>query len=494
MMYTGVGFSSSEIGDVDVLWHDGLFHLFHLVLPNHDYIAHAVSEDGLSWRRVQNALFIADPGHWDDDMLWTMHVSRDPAGGWRMFYTGLSLAEQGRVQRIGAARSPDLYTWTRTEGGYPLELEDPVYERSVDEGRHWVSFRDPFLAEHAGRRYLLAAARVSHGPVVRRGCVSLAEEVAPDTFEFGPPLYHPARYDDVEVPGVFEAGGRFYLIGSIREDVKVHYWYADDFFGPYRNWSDNVLLPQGNYAARIATDPRDGSLLVWNFYTYPDGELAGDRLLPPPKQVEVDETGRLALKSFSGFDTRVAAVADESQLTPLEPLFGYADVSEEDLRPPRIASESGFEAFLVRGTHADYRLSGVIEPESDGKFGFVMHLQEDGDGYYISIDPLKGVTQIRYWGVNDAGWFDKAFRYHQLQVVNQIPQEGPIPFCLISYGTYIELSLYGRVALTLVDGRSREGRVGFYLESCHLRVADLHLETLKVDAADELRPVVPDGS
>ena len=77
-MYSGYGFRKSEIGDVDVVVHNGEYHLFHLTLPNHDYIAHAVSRDGLHWRRVKNALFISDPPAWDDDMLWTMHVSRDP--------------------------------------------------------------------------------------------------------------------------------------------------------------------------------------------------------------------------------------------------------------------------------------------------------------------------------------------------------------------------------------------------------------------------------
>jgi hypothetical protein len=34
--------------------------------------------------------------------------------------------------------------------------------------------------------------------------------------------------------------------------------------GPYPNFSDNVLLPQGNYAARVS---RDGDkYLVWNFF------------------------------------------------------------------------------------------------------------------------------------------------------------------------------------------------------------------------------------
>jgi len=31
------------VGDVDVLFHEGLYHLFQLVLPNRDFIPHAVA-------------------------------------------------------------------------------------------------------------------------------------------------------------------------------------------------------------------------------------------------------------------------------------------------------------------------------------------------------------------------------------------------------------------------------------------------------------------
>ena len=78
-MFAELTSSRKSIGDVDVVFHDGVYHLFHLVLPNHDYIAHAISDNGLNWRRVENALFIGDPGSWDDLMLWTMHVTAGPS-------------------------------------------------------------------------------------------------------------------------------------------------------------------------------------------------------------------------------------------------------------------------------------------------------------------------------------------------------------------------------------------------------------------------------
>ena len=188
-MYASHGFLRSDIGDVDVVYHDGLYHLFHLVLPNHNFIAHAVSNDGMTWRRVKNTLFVDDPGSWDDDMLWTMHVTPDPDRheGWLMFYTGLTRSEYGRVQRVGLARSTYLYHWERVrDGEYPLEISGEFYESTVDEGSNWVSFRDPFFFQdpRSGARLLLAAGQVKDGPVIRRGCVSVARETAPGIFAF----------------------------------------------------------------------------------------------------------------------------------------------------------------------------------------------------------------------------------------------------------------------------------------------------------------------
>ena len=373
-MYASHGFLQSDIGDVDVVYHDGLYHLFHLVLPNHDFIAHAVSKDGMTWRRVKNALFVGDPGAWDDDMLWTMHVTPDPEkdGAWRMFYTGLARSEFGRVQRVGCARSDDLYTWTRDESGaYPLEVSGEWYESRVDEGREWVSFRDPFFYNDpaTGERLLLAAARVKEGPVIRRGCVSVARETAPDTFEFGPPLCYPRLYDDVEVPNLLQLEGRYYLIGSIREDTKIRYWQADEIDGPYKNFADNVLLPEGNYAARICKV--EDRYLLFNFFQRRVTSYGKDmvtRLLPPPKELTTDEHGRLLLKSFSGFDANAHSPFEVTHPAEYAALFGnpQAAISGDD-GSVHISCPSGFEAFMFPGEHEDFRLRARMQLEGLGQ-------------------------------------------------------------------------------------------------------------------------------
>ncbi len=125
--------------------------------------------------------------------------------------------------------------------------------------------RDPFYFRDGRRGWLLSAARVNSGPLVRRGCVGLHEEVGPNQFEARAPLYHPHLYDDIEVPSLMKLQGHYYLLGSIREDAKVRYWHADTFDGRWASHSDNVLLARGNYAGRVCIDAQGA--LLWNFYS-----------------------------------------------------------------------------------------------------------------------------------------------------------------------------------------------------------------------------------
>ncbi len=486
-MYASSGFLRSDIGDVDVLFHDGQFHLFHLVLPNHDFIAHAVSDDGLNWRRVKNALFVGEPGSWDDDMLWTMHVSADPdeAGRWRMFYTGLSRREYGRVQRVGLATSTDLLHWEKQDhNGYPVEITGEHYESSVDEGRQWVSFRDPFFFRDpgSGRRVLLSAARVKNGPLVRRGCVGLASEIEPGKFEFAAPLHHPRLYDDVEVPNLFQIDGRYFLLGSIREDTKVHYWYADEMDGPYLNFFDNVLLPRGNYAARVCHHP--GGLLLYNFFSKTEvhyGREISKKVLPPPKKLVTDETGRLRLMTYWGFDAFVTEDCDVPNPAGLERLFsnplGEATGTAQEMH---LHCPSGYEAFLMPSDFESVRLRATIGLEGSGKCGVVLRVDEEGNGYYLSLDLFKGVAQIRAWGANSHPDSEHAFKYEQLQAGYFVSRdEGPWQLEVLAHGMYLEVSINGYVTLSLVDDTFCEGRIGFYTESAKIELDGMTVERLK---------------
>jgi beta-fructofuranosidase len=477
-MYTSYGFREVEVGDIDVVFDGEVFHLFHLILPNHDYIAHAVSRDGLNWRRVENALFIGEPGSWDDDMLWTMHVSKNPYrdGWWRMFYTGLAQHEQGRVQRVGLAHSSDLINWEKdTRDIFPIEASNNYYENSLDEGRNWVSFRDPAWVEAEGKRYLLVSGRSNQGPVIRRGCVALIEEEDESTYTPLPPLYYPRRYDDVEVPIALKIGQRYYLFGSIREDIKVHYWYSENFLGPYQNFADNVLLPQGNYAARV-TQLTD-RVLVWSFYFH--GDRTGvDHVLLPPKEVIASESGTLKLRSYRGFDEKVSRVLEQDALGAFETVIDNPNAQVDMGETIRLQCHSAFEAFVLPDEYGCFRLSGQLDVIKAGKFGLLLHADKQGDGYYISVDPLKGLVQCRLWLHNEDGGIEEAFSYEPLQQSNYVPKSAPFAFQLLAYGHYMELSINDDVVLSLANKHHTKGRAGVYLEGGEIALSNIRLELL----------------
>ena len=492
-MYASHGFLRSDIGDVDVVFHDGLYHLFHLVLPNHDFIAHAVSDDGLNWRRVKNALFVGEPGAWDDDMLWTMHVSKNPDAGpgrptWRMFYTGLARREYGRIQRVGLATSNDLLTWERSSSvpGLPIEADGRYYESSTEEGRHWVSFRDPFFHfdPETGTRELLVAARVKTGPVVRRGCVARYAEQPDGSFEAMPPLHRPGIYDDIEVPAVFRLGGRHFMIGSIREDVKIHYWHAAAAEGPYENFFDNVLLPKGNYAGRITQLP-DGRVLLFNFFAKQEQVGGRDivrKMLPPPKELRVDPSGRLRVCSYSGYDALTQGERAAAELCPLRPLFEHADATGR-VDPDgtvHLATRSGYQGFLLQGEHHHFRLRARLSLEGDGKCGMLLHCDGQGNGHFLSLDLIKGVAQLRAWGTREGGSVETAFSYQSLQAGYWVSDPaGPWDIQVLCHGMYVEVSINGQVLLTLADDSFAHGGLGFYTESAALKVEGLVVEELR---------------
>ncbi len=516
-MYTETEGSRKAIGDVDVVYHDGLYHLFHLVLPNHDFIAHAVSTDAINWRRVNNALFIGDPGAWDDLMLWTMAVSPDPhqPGRWRMFYTGLSRREQGGIQRLGLAVSDDLFHWRKEdvswtddrgphdpekvlqareiarqqssscrsamydpESHFPLEAPPQYYESSLDEGRNWVSFRDPYYYREGDRGWLIMAARVKEGPIVRRGCVGVMEEVAEGKFSARPSLHHPGLYDDIEVPNLLKIENEYYLIGSLREDAKIRYWHTDKIGSPWRSYYDNVLLAQGNYAARVCED--DKGWLLWNFFTLGGPDRTKQNLMPPPKRLHRTKNGMLRATTYEKLDQFLGERIDTRCVHSLHKGIGeqFCSIDGNNLD---LGCEAGFQAFVFDGSIESAKLSAKIDLYGLGKCGVIFRVDpETQDGYYLSLDLLKGVAQLRSWHTGAPGSGEHMMQFKTLQGSNWHSETpGQAEISLIAFGHYLEFSVDGRVVLTLADSTFTEGLFGVYLESARMRLYDVDLRKMR---------------
>lgn len=507
-MYAEADGGRKTLGDVDIVYHDGLYHLFHLVLPNHDFVAHAVSNNGFSWRRVENALFIGHPGSWDDSMLWTVHVSPDPSkpGSWRMFYTGLSRRDHGLIQRIGLATSDDLYHWSKypvnwqdrrtalpyalpgrppqpsfdydEQSCFPLEPHPEFYESSPEEGRAWISWRDPYYFSEGGQGWLLAAGRVNSGPVVRRGCVAVMKEVAPNQFEHQEPLFHPALYDDIEVPNLVVVEGEYYLIGSLREDAKVRYWHCPKLGKPWRSFSDNVLLASGNYAGRICQDKH--GLLLFSFFTPGGLDRVTHNVMPPPKRLVRDPHGQLIVKSFEGFDQLASKLEHEPELLSLDGSTEWCEVhSHQD--GWQLRSLSGFRAAVFEQQASCFRMRASLEIQDEGKCGLLFRLDpETRDGYYLSLDLFKGVAQLRAWGSGPNGSGEHMMRFESLQSGYwRVHQRGTADIRLLVYGSYLELSVAGQVILSLADHSFSEGAFGFYAESTELSIKHVAVEMLE---------------
>jgi beta-fructofuranosidase len=516
-MFTETEGSRKAIGDVDVIYHEWLYHLFHLVLPNHDFIAHAVSTNGIQWRRVRNALFIGDPGSWDDLMLWTMHVTPDPhrPGSWRMFYTGLSRREQGRMQRIGLAVSEDLYQWRkgpvwwqdqrgphdpelvkqarqlsqprqasrhhapRAETScYPLAPDDRHYEASIDEGRHWISFRDPFYYRENGQGWLLVSGRSNQGPIVRRGCVAALKEIRPDHFVPLPPLHHPGLYDDIEVPNLFQLENEYYLIGSIREDAKIRYWHTDKIGHPWRSYHDNVLMAAGNYAGRVCRDNQ--GWLLWNFFSAAAADRTTHNLMPPPKRLVRSSGGLLRATTFEGLEDWIGEQLDTSKMRHLKPIADCRHL-RTDGEQLELECDAGFQAFVFEQPICSFRFGGTIRLRGQGKCGIVFRIDPTShDGYYLSLDLWKGLAQLRSWQTGPLGSGEETMQFRTLQSGNwysRTPGEARVQ--MLAFGSYLELSVDGRVVLSLADQTFDAGLMGLYLETAHMQLSNVKLQRMR---------------
>ena len=237
--------ASSWVWDFWLADDGDLFHLFFLKAPRalgdpdrrhrHATVGHAVSLDLTDWVEVADALTPSPGPAFDDLAIWTGSVVRDGTG-WRMFYTGIDRADLGRVQRIGAAVSGDLLTWTRVSAE-PVLVADPRWYATAASApaEFW---RDPWVfADPEGDGWhMLVTARLRGTERYDDGVLAHARSHDLATWEVQPPVSgDPSGFGQIEVPQVRVVDGRPVLVFTCHPEEQSDARRAEH--GEWCTWS-----------------------------------------------------------------------------------------------------------------------------------------------------------------------------------------------------------------------------------------------------------------
>lgn len=270
-------------------------------------IGHAVSSDLRQWTALPDALGPGAPGSFDDLATWTGSVMRTDSD-WLLFYSGISMAEGERVQRIGAARSTDLVSWKRVEG-FLLEA-DPRWYETLSAGGEQEAWRDPWAVrdQRTGRYHLFVTAHANSGPVDGRGVIAHAWSDDLSRWTVSPPVSSPGEFRFLEVPQVERIGDRHRLFfcapgwahsagrlarPGVTAQTGTHYLVADGLLGPYRLEREAFLLGDeagSAYAGRVISTPGGWVMLAWLLHDQA-GEFIGE--LSDPMPLRLDDGGQL---------------------------------------------------------------------------------------------------------------------------------------------------------------------------------------------------------
>lgn len=465
-MYAPAGFGYPEVGDVEVFPEGDRLHLFHLTLPNHDAVQHAVSDDGLSWRALPVALRTSDPGACDDDMIWTMSVTRRGDTN-VMVYTALSAAEAGRIQRTAVATSDDLMAWRKSPRNPVAEADPRWYEAEPSETAS-VSWRDPKPVLVGDTYYAVVCARERDGPLLRRGCAGLMASSDLESWDVRPPLFAPRAFWDLECPQVFFVDGYPYLTAAIMEDRTQRYWAAARFEGPYEVPPDGgILAPRGHYAGRVCRWRDEDLYWCWHKadYDWPGVRNAAGKFVVAPLALFRRPDGSLGRRSFSGWRGYLAA--------PPEPPSRQARTLLHDAAAPggdawRLEAPARRDILATSDEAGDLWVEGDIALHA-ALGGLAFRLDAHGTGYVITLQVGSATVSMTKWLPGKAPSDGSAwFRHVELQrgeLRTPLAPGRAVPFRLIVSGPYVECSLGGEVVLATLSAERLDGRFGIWADS-----------------------------
>lgn len=459
------GWSSNELGDMDLFAEGDELHMFFLELPSHDRVGHAVSRDGMQWKLLPHAIHTGDPGEFDDDQIWTMHTFKWQ-NRYHMLYTALCSAERGRVQRTGLAVSDDLIHWKKVAHN-PVAVPDARwYEADVhDSGR--ADWRDPFPWVEDGRIHALICAHENHGPMNRRGCVAHITSDDAMHWNVEPPLYCTGNNTDFEVPTLIKLNGQYFLLGHhVSPPIDV-YRVSDSLLGPWRRPATDWLLPAPNHA--FAPAVFHGRTLVVNWVTanidWPTGTSEGTmRIIVPPKEVVATADGELQLRSYMpGWDA-VTIGEGQTITSACTPEHIYRGQWQSQGAAVIGGCGPGMGLLKLDASHPDFILEAMIEFRGAVEAGVVWRSDRTADQCTrVVLTPgrdavtLQRMTHRQSYNATGRGC-------DVLQVNQHRYMPDGVHLRIVAWGPYIEVSLDGRVLLSSATMSRRDGMLGLFVE------------------------------
>jgi len=219
----------------------------------------------------------------------------------------VSTADDGDIQRIGAATSPNLLTWEKLVDN-PLCTADPRWYETYDpDAWYEEAWRDPhvFPAPDGEGFHMFITARTATGLPDRRGAIGHA--TSPDllTWTAQPPVATPEMFGHMEVSQHVPIGDRHYAIFCAPREMEptvastqawtgTGYLIADELSGPYVPGPTPFVAADHtgtSYAGKIVD--ADGKLLfIATHHESPEGEYIGT--ISDPVPIAVGEDGAIA--------------------------------------------------------------------------------------------------------------------------------------------------------------------------------------------------------
>lgn len=252
--------SDGFVGDPIPFYWDGEYHLFYLKAPTSaiDVLSrlrtpweHLVSKDLVHWAEQPRALDCGPPLSPDQDGVWTGSVI-EREGTFHIFYTGFNSENRRGTQTICHATSTDLIRWEKNFHNPILSPDTQWYETG--------DWRDPFVFWNSEEQcyWMLIAARIKTGPLLRRGCIALASSSDLVNWKIHPPLWAPYLTYTMECPDLFQWGERWYLLFSrFSEKAQTCYRVAKDIRGPWKSRTPEGLDGLRFYAAKTLWDGKN---------------------------------------------------------------------------------------------------------------------------------------------------------------------------------------------------------------------------------------------